>query len=88
VKKFGLPASEWGPAIMPMDVWSPQDLSSIWKCLNTGSGARKNGKKHFCHLCACRGNNIVRFLVEENRYSAYKLILFYLIDLAYHNYLI
>ena len=39
VKKFGLPVAELGLAIMPMDVWSPRDLSSIWKCLNTGSGA-------------------------------------------------
>jgi hypothetical protein len=52
-----------------MDVWSPQDLSSIWKCLNTGSGARMNGNKHFCHLFACCGNDIVRYLVEENRYG-------------------
>jgi hypothetical protein len=69
VKKFGLPVSELGPAIMPMDVWSPQDLSSIWKCLNTGSDARENSNKHFCHLCACCGNDIVRYLVEENRYG-------------------
>jgi hypothetical protein len=70
VKKFGLPASELGPRILPLDIWSPQDLSSIWKCLGTGSGARKNGNTHFCHLCACSGNSIVRFLVEEeeNRY--------------------
>jgi hypothetical protein len=58
-----------------MDVWSPQDLLSICKCLNTGAGAQKNGNKHFCHLCACHGNNVVRFLVEENRYRDF---LFYL----------
>jgi hypothetical protein len=29
VKCFGLPASELGPRIMPMDIWSPRDLSSI-----------------------------------------------------------
>ncbi len=69
LKKYGMPASELGPAIMPMEIWSPQDLSSIWKCLNTGSGARKNGTTHFCHLCPCTGNTIVRYLVEENRYS-------------------
>jgi len=68
VKKYGLNASELGPRIMPMEIWSPQDLSSIWKCLNTGGGARKNGKTHFCHLCACCGDNIVRFLVGDNRY--------------------
>jgi hypothetical protein len=49
VKRFGLPASELGQAIMPIDVQSPQDLSSIWKCLNTVSGAHKNGCKHFYH---------------------------------------
>jgi hypothetical protein len=70
VQKYGLAASELGPRIMPMEIFSPQDLSSIWKCLNTGSGARKNGKTHFCHLCACCGDNIVRYLVGENRYLA------------------
>jgi hypothetical protein len=24
---------------------------------------------HFCHLCACCGNDIVHYLVEENRYG-------------------
>jgi hypothetical protein len=67
LREEGLLASEFGPAILPIIVWSPQDLSSMWKCLNTGSGARKNGKTHFCHLCACTGDRIVRFLVEENR---------------------
>lgn len=68
VKKYGLRESHLGAAIRAIEVWSPQDLSSIWKCLNTGSGARKNGNVHFCHLCACCGNDIVRYLVEENRY--------------------
>ncbi len=63
----GLPASEFGPEILPIIVWSPQDLSSIWRCLNTGSGARKNGNTHFCHLYACTGATIVRFLAEENQ---------------------
>ena len=67
VREEGLPASEFGPALLPIIVWSPQDLSSMWKCLNTGSGARKNGKTHCCHLCVCTGVRIVRFLVEENR---------------------
>jgi len=67
VKFLGLPASELGPRIMPMDIWSPQDLSTIWKCLNTGSGTRKNGDTHFCHLCPCSGNTMVRFLVGDNR---------------------
>jgi hypothetical protein len=67
VKKNGLPASELGPRILPLDIWSPQDLSSIWKCLNTGSGARKNGDTHFCHLCPCSGNSILQFKVKKNR---------------------
>jgi hypothetical protein len=78
LKKHGLPASDLGPAILPMDIWSPQDLSSIWKCLNTGSGARKNGNTHFCHICACTGNSIVRYLVDENRYSSSLFISFIL----------
>ncbi len=28
---------------MPIIIWSPQDLSRTWKCLNTGSGAGKHG---------------------------------------------
>jgi len=53
LKKYGLAATEHGARLLPMDVWSPQDLSSIWKSLNTGSGARRNGNNHFCHLCPC-----------------------------------
>jgi hypothetical protein len=67
LKKYGLPESALGPRIMPMEIWSPQDLSSVWKSLNTGGGARKNGTNHFCHLCPCTGNTIARFLVDENR---------------------
>jgi hypothetical protein len=79
LKADGLPANENGPRIMPVVVWSPQDLSSIWKSLNTGGGARKTGDKHWCHLCACTGNRIASFLVDENRfvsvfYSLTKLI--------------
>jgi len=66
LKKYGLPESKLGPRILPMEGWSPQDLSSIWKSLNTGSGAKKNGNNHFCHVCPCAGNTIVRFLVDEN----------------------
>jgi hypothetical protein len=39
VMSEGLPASEYGPRIMLLIIWSPQDLSSIWKSLNTGGGA-------------------------------------------------
>jgi len=67
LKKYGLPESALGPRIKPMEIWSPQDLSSIWKSLNTGGGAKKNGNNHFCHVCPCTGNTIARFLVEENR---------------------
>jgi hypothetical protein len=55
------------PAIQPITIWSPQDLSSIWKCLNTGCGARKHGDKHWCHLCPCTGNKIAFYLLDENR---------------------
>jgi hypothetical protein len=67
LQKEGLPASEWGPRILPVKVWSPQDLSSIWKCLGTGSGARKNGNTHFCNLCACTGNTIAEFKIDDDR---------------------
>jgi hypothetical protein len=53
-----------------MHLWSPQDLSSVWKSLNTGGGARKNGNKHFCHLCLCNGNSIAKFSGDDNRYVA------------------
>jgi hypothetical protein len=68
VKRYGLPESEHGPRIMAMDIWSPQDLSSVWKYSSTGSGARKNGKTHFCHLCACCGDNIAHYVVQENSF--------------------
>jgi hypothetical protein len=67
VMKEGLPASELGPRIMCVTVLSPQDLSSIWKRLGTGSGARKNGNTHFCHVCPCTGNSIASFKVGANR---------------------
>jgi len=54
----GLPANEYGPRIMPLIIWSPQDLSSIWKSLTTGGGARKSGVRHWCHLCPGTGNKI------------------------------
>lgn len=66
----GLPADEIGPRIMPIIIWSPQDLSSIWKSLNTGGGARKSGDRHCCHLCPCTGNKITSYLVDENRFVA------------------
>jgi hypothetical protein len=68
VQREGLLMSEYGPRIMPLVVWSSQDLSSLWKCLNTGSGTRNNGDTHFCHLCSCTGKNIVQFMVEDNGY--------------------
>lgn len=64
----GLLANENRPRIMPIIVWSPQDLSSIWKSLHTGGGARKTGDKHWCHLCTCTRNKIVSYLVDENRF--------------------
>jgi len=67
IRKDGLPANQFGPRIVPIAVWSPQDLSSIWKSLNTGCGARKTGRKHWCHLCACTGDTIARFSVGDNR---------------------
>lgn len=64
----GLPLNNNGPRIMPLIIWSPQDLSSIWKCLNTGSGARKHGDSHWCHLCPCTGNKIGFYCVDQNRF--------------------
>jgi hypothetical protein len=67
LKRQGLPESEYGQQLLAMDVWSLQDLSSIWKSLNTGSGVRKDGNTNFCHVCPCTGNTIARYLVDENR---------------------
>jgi hypothetical protein len=67
VKREGLPASELGPQILPMQVWSPQDLSSLWKTLNTGTGAKKNCNSYFCHVCPCSSRDILFFKVDENR---------------------
>jgi hypothetical protein len=63
----GLPVNENGPRIMPIIVWSPQDSSSLWKCLNTGNGARKHGTSHWFHLCPCTGNEISSYNINENR---------------------
>jgi len=67
VKREGLPASALGPAIHPMLVWSPQDLSSLWKTLNTGTGAKKNCNSFFCHVCPCSSRDILYYKVERNR---------------------
>ena len=47
--KEGLPESEWGPALKPMHVTLPQDMSSAWKILGGYGGACKVSK-FFCHL--------------------------------------
>lgn len=65
--KEGLPLDEQGPKFMPLLIWSPQDLSSLWKSLNMGSAARKSGDKHFCHLHPCAGGQISSYVVGENR---------------------
>ncbi len=48
---------------MPIVVWSPQHLHSVWKCLRTGVGARKVCDKHWCHLSQCTGIKIVKQLL-------------------------
>jgi len=65
--KDGLPANQYGPRIVPIIVWSPQDLSRIWKSLNTGSGTRKAGTRHWCYLCACTSDKIASYSVGDNR---------------------
>jgi hypothetical protein len=67
VKREGLPASELGPQILPMQVWSPQDLSSLWKTLNTRTGAKKNCNGYFCHVCPCSSRDILFYKADENR---------------------
>ena len=57
VMKHGLPESQYGPAIKPIMFWSPQDLSSVWKSLGKGGGAKC--RRHFCHLCPCLSENIL-----------------------------
>jgi hypothetical protein len=60
-----MPENEYGCRIMPLVIWSPQDLSSLWKCLNTGSGARKHKESHWCHLCPCTGNKIAFYTIDN-----------------------
>jgi hypothetical protein len=55
----GLPASQYGPRILQIENGTLTP--------NTGSGARKNGNTHFCHLCQCTGNYIASYLEEENQ---------------------
>jgi hypothetical protein len=67
LNKEGLSESNLGPRIQPVIVLSTQDLSSVWKCLGTGSGAQKNGNTHFCHLCPCTGGKIAEYKIDGNR---------------------
>jgi hypothetical protein len=67
VKNIGLPESEHGPQLQPMLVWSSQDMSSLWKCLKTGTGARKNCDSYFCHVCPCNSKDILFYTIGENR---------------------
>ncbi len=71
IMKHGLPESQYGPAIQPIIVWSPQDLSSVWKTLGKGGGAKR--RKHFCHLCPCLSENILFAKEDENRCERCKL---------------
>jgi hypothetical protein len=67
VKNIGIPASEYGPQLLPMHVWSSQDMSSLLKCLKTGTGARRDCNSYFCHVCPCNSKDILFFTVGENR---------------------
>ncbi len=67
LRNEGLPASVYGPRLHPMIVWSSQDMSSLWKCLKTGTGARKNCYSYFCNLCPCNSKDILFFTVGNNR---------------------
>lgn len=49
----GLPETQYGPRLQPMDVWSTLDMAGLWKCLKTGTGARRTCSSYFCYLCAC-----------------------------------
>jgi hypothetical protein len=59
VQNVGLLESEYGPRLQPMLVWSLQDMLSLWKCLKTGTGARKNCNSYFCHVCPCNAKDIL-----------------------------
>ena len=72
VMQEGIPASKFDPVIKRLNIWSPQDMSSIWKCLNTGCGAKKRNETLFCHLCPCQSRDIVFFKTEQNRCNRYK----------------
>jgi len=78
--KHGLQENINGPRIQPMTIWSPQDLSSVWKSLNTGGGAQKSGDRHWCYLCSCTGNKIASFLVDENWFVSLLLFFFYFLS--------
>jgi hypothetical protein len=65
IMKFGLPANQYGPAILPIIFWSPQDLSSVWKSLGKWCGAKQ--RKHFCHLYPCLSANILFAKEDANR---------------------
>jgi len=65
VMKHGLPRNDDEPELLPIVFWSPQDLSSVWKTLAKGGGAKR--RRHFCHLCPCLSENILYAKVEDNR---------------------
>jgi hypothetical protein len=49
LEKVGLPESEYGPAMRPFRVWSPQDMASQWKSL--GMGGSSFTTRLFCACC-------------------------------------
>ena len=52
LQEEGLPENDNGPAVKPMKIVSPQDLSSFWKVLGMGGGSFSTDL--FCHCCTCR----------------------------------
>jgi hypothetical protein len=67
VMAHGLSANKYGLRIMPILMWSPQDLSSLWKCWNNGTGAKKHGDTNWFHLWTCMVK-IAYFTLNKNRF--------------------
>jgi len=58
----GLPVSEeYGDAILPFKITSPQDMASFWKKLDEDSACKS--KKLCCHCCTCNGDKCANYKI-------------------------
>jgi len=86
LKKYGLPATELEPAIKPLNVWSLQDLSGIWKTPNTGSGAKKMEINIFVTYAVAHEILYLVFMLMQLSNHQLSLVIFLLILTLFYFY--